>query len=139
MDWLSYFFNRNWRKPMDGMVSLMIKMADTEQGSVSRGKVSKVLTDKDKDILQQGVEDCREILLRMSVKAEDIMLGTLNSGHPGGMLPLTAVDTETLHNPSLPQNLFVADASLLPKSLGLPPILTIMALAKRIAKIVIHS
>lgn len=139
MDWLSYFFNRNWRKPMDGVVSLMIKMADTEQGSVSRGKVSKMLTDKDKDILQQGVEDCREILLRMGVKAEDIMLGTLNSGHPGGMLPLTADDAETLHSRSLPDNLYVADASLLPKSLGLPPILTIMALAKRIAKIVIHS
>lgn len=67
------------------------------------------------------------------------MLGTLNSGHPGGMLPLTADDAEALHSRSLPDNLYVADACLLPKSLGLPPILTIMALAKRIAKIVIHS
>lgn len=136
MDWLSFFFNREWRKPMDGMVSLMIKMADAEQGSVSRGKVSKVLTDKDKDILQQGVNDCREILLRMGAQADDIILGTLNSGHPGGMLPFTAAEAETLHHAALPENLYVADASLLPESLGLPPILTIMALGKRIARIV---
>jgi hypothetical protein len=35
----------------------------------------------------------------------------------------------------LPENLYVADASLLPKSLGNPPILTIIAMAKRISKI----
>lgn len=32
----------------------------------------------------------------------------------------------------------LADASLLPESLGLPPILTIMALAKRISKIILQ-
>jgi choline dehydrogenase-like flavoprotein len=34
----------------------------------------------------------------------------------------------------LPDNLLVADATILPQALGLPPMLTIMALAKRIAK-----
>ncbi len=54
----------------------------------------------------------------------------------GGMLPLTPAEAETLHSPLLPENLYVADASILPQSLGLPPILTIMAMAKRIAKII---
>ena len=31
------------------------------------------------------------------------------------------------------------DATILPQSLGLPPILTIMALAKRISRIIIES
>ena len=139
IDWLSYFFNRQWRKPMDGIVSLMIKMADEEQGTVEGAlgrstKVRKTLTPRDQDILKRGVEDCTEILLRMGVRREEIFLGTLNSGHPGGMLPLTAAEADTLHSPLLPDNLYVADASLLPESLGLPPILTIMALARRIAK-----
>lgn len=43
MDWLSFFFNNRWRKPMSGMVSLMIKMADDETGTVD-SKVRKVLT-----------------------------------------------------------------------------------------------
>ena len=61
-------------------------------------------------------------------------LGTLNAGHPGGMLPLTAAERDTLHHPDLPENLYVADATILPESMGNPPILTIMALAKRISK-----
>ncbi len=138
MDWLSFFFNRQWRKPMDGMVSFMIKMADEEQGSVEQGKVLKTLTAKDQEILKRGVSDCKEILQRMGAREEDIILGTLNSGHPGGMLPLTAAEAETLHNPILPDNLYVADASLLPQALGLPPILTIMALSKRISKLILQ-
>ena len=35
----------------------------------------------------------------------------------------------------LPESLYVADASLLPRSLGNPPILTIIAMAKRVSKI----
>ena len=49
------------------------------------------------------------------------------------MLPLTAAEKETLHNPKLPENLYVADATILPEAMGNPPILTIMALAKKMA------
>jgi choline dehydrogenase-like flavoprotein len=63
-----------------------------------------------------------------------MFFGTLNAGHPGGMLPLTSAEAVTLRSPRLPENLYVADASLLPEALGKPPILTIMALAKKIAK-----
>jgi hypothetical protein len=51
------------------------------------------------------------------------------------MLPLTAADATTLHPARLPANLYVADATLLPHSLGNPPILTILALAKRVARV----
>lgn len=136
MDWLSFFFNRQWRKPADGMVSLMIKLADTEQGDVHNGHMRKQLTDLDRERLQHGVHDCREVLLRLGAQEKDIFLGTLNAGHPGGMLPLTAAEAETLHSPLLPDNLYVADATVLPQALGLPPMLTIMALAKRISKII---
>jgi choline dehydrogenase-like flavoprotein len=40
-----------------------------------------------------------------------------------------------MHDDRLPENVFVADASLFPRSLGNPPILTIVALAKRVAAI----
>ena len=50
------------------------------------------------------------------------------------MFPLTAADAITLHHGRLPGNVFIADASLFPAALGRPPILTIMALAKRISK-----
>ena len=50
------------------------------------------------------------------------------------MLPLTAAEKDTLHNPVLPDNLYVADATILPEAPGKPPMLTIMALAAKIAE-----
>ncbi len=135
MDWLSFFFNKSWYRPMDGIVSLMIKLADKEQGDVRNNRMEKQLTAADHGLLKQGVADCRDILVSMGIAESDIFLGTLNAGHPGGMLPLTAAEAGTLHSPLLPDNVYVADASLLPRALGLPPMLTILALAKRIARI----
>jgi len=136
MDWLSFFFNKQWRKPMSDMISLMIKLSDVEQGDVHHNHMTKQLTPLDHQRLRQGVADCREILLRMGVNEQDIFLGTLNAGHPGGMLPLTQAEAQSLHSPLLPDNLYVCDATILPQSLGLPPMLTIMAMAKRISKII---
>ncbi len=118
MDWLSFFFNKAWRKPMDGMASLMIKLSDVEQGDVHHNKMSKKLTPLDHQRLQEGVADCREILMQMGASEQDIFLGTLNAGHPGGMLPLTIAEAQTLHSPLLPDNLYVSDATILPQSLG---------------------
>jgi choline dehydrogenase-like flavoprotein len=78
---------------------------------------------------------CEEILARLGVRRETMFLGTLNAGHPGGVLPLTCDDAEDLHAARLPDNLYVADASLLPRSFGKPPSLTIMALARRVATV----
>ena len=136
MDWLSFFFNKDWYKPKDGIVSIMIKLADVEQGDVRNGKMLKELTETDHKYLERGVEECREILRRLGAGDKDMFLGTLNCGHPGGMLPLTPAESRTLHSPLLPANMYVADATILPQSLGLPPILTIMALAKRISKLI---
>lgn len=70
----------------------------------------------------------------MGAKEEDIFLGTLNAGHPGGMFPLTEAEKDSLHSARLPENLYIADATLIPKAMGNPPILTIMALAMKISE-----
>ncbi len=70
----------------------------------------------------------------MGVPREQTFYGTLNAGHPGGCFPLTREEAVTLHHASLPENLYLADASLFPRSMGNPPMLTIMALAKRVAR-----
>jgi len=85
--------------------------------------------------LAEALKICQAIFLRLGIRPDRTFLGTLNAGHPGGMLPLRAASAHSLHDDRLPANLYVADASLLPRALGKPPILTIMALAKRIGKI----
>ncbi len=135
-DYLSFFFDSDWRRPRRDIAALMIKLADTEAGSVDRRRrVTKELSARDEQRLAVARESCREILTRLGVRRESIFLGMLNAGHPGGMLPLSAEERDTLHSARLPENVYVADASLLPESLGRPPILTIMALARRVARL----
>ena len=134
-DHLSFLFNQDWRQPAGDIVSIMIKLADDELGSISSQRVDKNLTDQDRRRLDEGVVICKEILHRFGACDESMFLGTVIAGHPGGMLPLTEKEASSFHSDLLPENLYLADASLLPKSLGNPPILTIIAMAKRISKI----
>lgn len=50
------------------------------------------------------------------------------------MFPLTEAEKDSLHSERLPENLNIADATLIPKAMGNPPILTIMALAMKISE-----
>jgi hypothetical protein len=140
-DYLSFLFNRRWRRPADGLLTLMIKLADSEQGGVpARGmSLDKTLTAVDRVRLAEAEAICRKMLADFGVDPKSIFLGTLNAGHPGGMLPLTAAEAETLHPERLPANVYVADATLFPRSLGNPPILTILALARRVARVAKHT
>lgn len=137
MDYLSFFFHKKWRMPMKGLASIMIKLADEEVGTVEKHKVEKQMTALDQVRMERAIAQSREILVRMGVPEEKQFLGTLNAGHPGGMLPLTEKEKDSLHNPSLPDNLYIADATILPGSMGNPPILTIMALSKKIVKTIL--
>lgn len=135
-DHLSYFFNRDWPPGAGNILSLMIKLADDPCGTVTGGSVDKDLTPHDTEALGSAVDACVVILSRMGVAKSEMFFGTLNAGHPGGMLPLTRESAKTLRPAGLPANVFLADATLLPEALGKPPILTIMALAKKVASVI---
>jgi choline dehydrogenase-like flavoprotein len=132
-DYLSYLLNRAWRYRAKDILGIMIKLADLPSGAVTGRSIAKTLAAEDKQRLDEGVALCREILQRFSGRERPIFLGTINAGHPGGTLPLTEREADSFHDPRLPDNVYVADASLLPGSLGNPPILTIMAMAKRVS------
>lgn len=138
-DHFSFFFNPRWRPPADGILSLMIKLADESRGSFARRRLEKNLTPADQTRLAAAVDLCTEIFGRMGIPAGKLFLGTLNAGHPGGMVPLTAAESVTLHHDRLPGNVYIADASLFPAALGRPPILTIIALARKVARRIIEN
>jgi len=138
-DHLSFFFNREWKSPARNILSLMIKLADSNSGTVEDRTIHKILTPDDKQKLSEAVDLCAEIFGRLGIRREALILGTLNAGHPGGMFPLSAAEAQTLHSDHWPENVFIADASLFPVSLGRPPILTIMALAKAVARRIITT
>ncbi len=134
-DFLSYLFDRRWRFPSRDILSVMIKLADEPAGEAGTAGVRKSLTPKDKGRLAEAVELTTEIMVRSGAKKEKILTGLLNAGHPGGMFPLSADEKETFHPAALPANVYIADASLFPGPLGKPPILTTMAMAKRVGRV----
>jgi choline dehydrogenase-like flavoprotein len=134
-DFLSFFFDKRWRYPSRNILSVMVKLADEPAGHAAARGIRKSLSQADKRNLAEAVELTTEIMARVGVCREKIFLGMVNAGHPGGMFPLGPPEKHTFHSPALPPNVYIADASLLPDSLGKPPILTIMALAKRVARL----
>jgi choline dehydrogenase-like flavoprotein len=114
---------------------MMIKLADEPHGWISGARIHKPLTDLDRRRLAEGVALGTEILGRLGAAPDEVVLGAVNAGHPGGMLPLTRDSAASFHDGRLPDNVYVADASLFPASLGNPPILTIVAMAKRIGRL----
>ena len=58
----------------------------------------------------------------------------LNGGHLGGTVPLSRDDVHSMRPSWLPEGLWVADMSLLPKSQGLLTIMTTMALALKVSR-----
>jgi choline dehydrogenase-like flavoprotein len=137
-DYLSFFFNKKWRYPVSDIYSIMIKLSDSSNGSVHGSRIRKEITDLDMVKLDEAVEFCNGLFEYLGVKRRDTFFGTINAGHPGGMLPLTESEVGSLHHSRLPDNLYVSDATLLPRSLGNPPILTIMALAKKVSRSCMH-
>lgn len=138
-DHLSFFFDRRWRHEPGDVVSLMIKLADSEVGDVGRTagrSVRKGLSARDRRRLAAAAAVCRDVLKGVGAPPGDTFLGILNAGHPGGTVPLSPATAESMHPAGLPDCLYVADASLLPASLGAPPSLTVMALARRLARLV---
>lgn len=118
------------------LIGIMVKIADESVGYVhTDGTVDKSVTERDLTKLREGSEVATEILVKAGAKSESIMISKPQGAHPGGTAAIGKVvgkDLQTNVN-----NLFVCDASVLPTSPGLPPILTIVAITKWLAKTLI--
>jgi choline dehydrogenase-like flavoprotein len=113
-------------------IGIMTKIRDEGTGQVyPDGSVSKTVTEKDRQKLNKGAEVSREILKKAGAKST-LVSKAMGGAHPGGTAAIGKVVDKDLQTEV--NNLFVCDASVLPTSAGLPPILTIVALAKRLSK-----
>jgi choline dehydrogenase-like flavoprotein len=95
--------------------------------------VRKDLTSADHDRLAAASELAKKVMFDAGVEGPFVP-GMLNGGHLGGTVPLRREDIDTMHPSDLPEDLYVADLSLLPRSQGLPTMLTASALALRVVR-----
>ncbi len=116
------------------MIGFMTKISDEPVGRVfADGTISKPVTAKDQEKIDEGVAISKEILKKLGIPEDKIYVSqNPQSGHPGGTAAIgTVVDTDLKTEVD---NLYVCDASVFPTTTGLPPIVTITALAKRLGK-----
>ncbi len=114
------------------ILGMMVKIKDESSGKVKKDSVVKYNTLNDVKLLSEGSAIAGSILTKAGVDPKTIISTHARGAHPGGTASIgRAVDKnlETEIN-----GLFVADASVFPISPGVPPILTIVALAKRLAE-----
>jgi choline dehydrogenase-like flavoprotein len=139
-DILSYWFHKPWKNvAAEDRVGMMIKLADTENGSVTAdGTITKPLTQADIDGLERAKVEAKRILEPSGVSGPFVD-GMIHGGHLGGTVPLTKADVPSMHSDTLPEGLWVADLSLMPRSQGLPAMLTTMALALRVSKKIVEA
>lgn len=119
--------------PLDRMIGMMIKIQDEPTGRVfPDGTVSKGVTAVDRGKLREGSRVAGEILIKAGADRQSVITSIPQGPHPGGTAAIgTVVDSELRTEI---ENLFVCDGSVLPTAPGLPPIVTIVALAKRLAR-----
>lgn len=114
------------------VIGIMTKIRDESAGRVyPDGTVSKPVTEMDRRKLNEGSNIAGEILKKAG--ARYTIVSKVQGAHHGGAAAVGRVVDANLQTEV--DNLFVCDGSVLPIAPGLPPILTIVALAKRLAKL----
>ena len=114
------------------ILSIMVKTADDCRGYVDDdGDVVKINTINDIRFLAEGVATAGFILREAGVDPTTIGSTVYRGAHPGGTAPIGKIVDSNQETEI--DGLFVSDASVLPVSPGKPPILTILALSKRLA------
>jgi choline dehydrogenase-like flavoprotein len=127
-------FNPN---PEDVM-GLMVKIADEANGKIHKdGTIEKKLTSRDLDLLKEGYNKSVELLKAVGVDPSSIATTPIRGAHPGGTAAIGKVVDKNLETRI--KGLFIADASVIPQAPGRPPILTIVALAKRLSKSIVDD
>lgn len=114
------------------ILSIMVKTADECRGYVDDdGDVVKINTIQDIRYLAEGAATAGFILEKAGVDPRTIGSTVYRGAHPGGTAPIGKIVDSNQETEIA--GLFVSDASVLPISHGKPPILTILALSKRLA------
>ncbi|MCP4363284.1 MAG: GMC family oxidoreductase [Chloroflexi bacterium] len=124
-----------WRR-WGHTLGVMIKLKDEISGFVQAQKrgftISKGVTSSDRQRLAAAEQVAGRILQQASCDSDSIFTTPLRGTHPSGTVRIGEMLTTDLETEI--QNLYVCDASVFPQALARPTVLTIIALAKRLAE-----
>jgi choline dehydrogenase-like flavoprotein len=111
-------------------LTIMIKIRDEIAGHVKPDKLRRIFGPPEREKLASGYRRAKEIL--RNAGATNIFKSRAIAAHPGGTVRIGEhVDTDLQTDV---QGLYVCDCSVIADPWGLPPTLTLISLAKRLAK-----
>ncbi|MCZ6530969.1 MAG: GMC family oxidoreductase N-terminal domain-containing protein [Chloroflexi bacterium] len=114
-------------------LGVMIKLKDEVSGGLlTDGKISKPLTETDGLKLTAAEQLSRRILVQAGADPETIFTTPLRGTHPSATVRIGHLLDLNLQTEI--KGLYACDASTFPEALGQPTVLTIIGLAKRLAK-----
>jgi choline dehydrogenase-like flavoprotein len=118
----------NYRKTM----GIMIKVRDGLDGRINMDEsFSKPLDNDTWWKLNKGAALAEEILMKAGAKKEDVMQSAVIAAHPGGTVRIGELLDKDCQTPI--QNCYCMDTTIIPEPWGLPPTVTVVAMAKRLA------
>ena len=112
---------------------IMIKVRDGLQGGIDPdGSFSKPIDPDTRKKLEKGAALAEEILIKAGVRRDKIFKTTVLASHPGGTVRIGRLLDKDCQTPI--ENCFCLDTTIIPEPWGLPPSVTVVAMAKRLAK-----
>jgi choline dehydrogenase-like flavoprotein len=139
--WAQYLLNAYWKgwKYLPrffgylSVMGIMTKVRDGLNGRVNLdGTISKHITNEERYKLDKGANLAEKILKRAGARPESIYSAPIGGAHPGGTARIGHVVNTDLETQW--KNLYVCDSSIIPEPMGLPPVWTIIAFGKRLAR-----
>ena len=120
------------------LLGMMTKIRDEITGEVKNdGTVIKENSENDQKKLDEAFEINRNIIVAAGADPNTITRGGYEAGHPCCTAPIGKVLDKNQQTEI--EGVYVSDASAFPSPLGLPPILTIVALSKRLTNYLLED
>lgn len=114
------------------ILGIMIKIADEPSGKVYKDKIEKYSTSEDVSLLAAGSAIAGSILKEAGVDPTTLTSTPARGAHPGGTAAIGDIVDKNLETEV--SGLYVGDASVFPSAPGAPPLLTILALTRRLGR-----
>lgn len=115
------------------LLGVMIKLKDNISGGVfPDGTISKPMVGDDAERMRRAEEVCRNILVKAGADPATLYVTPQRGTHPSGTVRIGSMVDANLRTET--PGLYVCDASVFPEALGRPTVLTIIGLARRLAK-----
>jgi choline dehydrogenase-like flavoprotein len=130
---MPYLTSKGFKVQSSDILGVMVKIEDEPNGEVRLDKIIKGLSKSDMDLLDKGRKEASKILIDNGVDAKTIVSTFPRGMHPGGTcasLIGRSLETDV-------ESLYISDASIIPSPLGMPPMLSIVAMSKRLSHLLL--